>query len=246
MKEIADVAVPVGVRKTFTYSVPAHFRDRIAAGMRVVVPFGNKLLTGYVTGFVESGETAAFRLKAVRELIDQAPAIAPELVETAMWVARYYFAPPGEVFRTLFPAGSHISGERRLSLTAKAANLLEGGLRPPGLRPQEEAILHILHKQRSMTANEIAQKTGVNAVESLIESLSGKALILIETRMQAPKVKSKEQLGIRLLSHEAVENAGRTAAQRRLLAALSSRTMPFVLQEALDKAECGRSTAMLL
>mgnify|MGYP001469445529 CR=1 FL=1 len=50
MNEIIDVAVPVGIRKTFAYSVPPELRDRIAPGMRVLVPFGRKLLTGYVTG----------------------------------------------------------------------------------------------------------------------------------------------------------------------------------------------------
>mgnify|MGYP000621712018 CR=1 FL=1 len=43
MNEFVDVAIPVGVRKTFAYSVPLELRDRIAAGMRVLVPFGRKL-----------------------------------------------------------------------------------------------------------------------------------------------------------------------------------------------------------
>jgi len=34
----------------FAYSVPPEFRNRIAEGMRVLVPFGRKLLTGYVVG----------------------------------------------------------------------------------------------------------------------------------------------------------------------------------------------------
>jgi primosomal protein N' (replication factor Y) len=46
MDRIVDVAVPVGVRKTFAYSVPPAFSDRVAPGMRVLVPFGRKILTG--------------------------------------------------------------------------------------------------------------------------------------------------------------------------------------------------------
>jgi primosomal protein N' (replication factor Y) (superfamily II helicase) len=49
---IIDVAIPVGIRKTFAYTVPVEFRDRIGLGMRVLAPIGKKLLTGYVVGFL--------------------------------------------------------------------------------------------------------------------------------------------------------------------------------------------------
>ena len=55
MNELIDVAVPVGVRKTFAYSVPPEFRERITVGMRVLVPFGRKLVTGYVVGILDRG-----------------------------------------------------------------------------------------------------------------------------------------------------------------------------------------------
>ena len=110
MPEFVDVAVPVGIRKTFAYSVPTSMRAKIAPGMRVLVPFGRKLLTGYVTGFPERAELEGIRLKSVSELLEQTPSITPELVRAAIWVAEYYFAPPGEVFRALFPAGSQVSG----------------------------------------------------------------------------------------------------------------------------------------
>jgi primosomal protein N' (replication factor Y) len=48
MSEFVDVAVPVGVRKTFAYSVPSGLRDKIATGMRVLVPFGRKVVTGWI------------------------------------------------------------------------------------------------------------------------------------------------------------------------------------------------------
>jgi len=141
MNEFVDVAIPVGVRKTFAYSVPPEFRERIAAGMRVLVPFGRKLVTGYVTGILNQGQIGDFKLRAVRELLEPESTVPASLAETALWIARYYFAPPGEVFRALFPAGTQVSGERRVSLTPRAATLLSGGLRPPGLKPQEDALL---------------------------------------------------------------------------------------------------------
>jgi primosomal protein N' (replication factor Y) (superfamily II helicase) len=48
MNEFVDVAIPVGVRKTFAYSVPPEFREKIAAGVRLMVPFGGFRVPGSV------------------------------------------------------------------------------------------------------------------------------------------------------------------------------------------------------
>jgi len=164
MPEFVDVAVPVGIRKTFAYSVPASMRAKIAPGMRVLVPFGRKLLTGYVTGFPERAALEGIRLKAVGELLEQTPSITPELVRAALWVSEYYFAPPGEVFRALFPAGSQVSGGRLVSLTPKASTLLLGGLRPQGLSPREDILLSVLAEAGPLPADELARMSGVKGV----------------------------------------------------------------------------------
>jgi primosomal protein N' (replication factor Y) (superfamily II helicase) len=233
MHEIVDIAVPVGVRKTFSYSVPPELRESIRAGMRVLVPFGRKLLTGYVVGFPDSAQVGHVKLRAVRELLEPEPAIPAALVETALWVARYYFAPPGEVFRALFPAGTQVSGERRIALTPKAAALLHGGLRPAGLRPQEDAILGILAQESSLTVKQLAGRCKHGGVETWIESLVAAQLVQVETLVQQPKVKTKEQLGIRWLGDSAEPAAGLPAAQKRLYAALTPDGAPILLQEAL-------------
>ena len=121
------------------------------------------------------------------------------LVETALWVARYYFAPPGEVLRALFPAGTQVAGERRVSLTPKTATLLSGGFRPPGLRPQEDAILDILAQEKSLTLKELAERSGIRGAQTWIDSLAAGGWVQLEMSLEAPRIKTKEQLGIRCL-----------------------------------------------
>ena len=133
MNEFVDVAIPVGVRKTFSYSVPPEFRARIAAGMRVLVPFGRKLVTGYVTGILDRAQIGDFKIRTVRELLEPESAVPAALAETALWIARYYFAPPGEVFRALLPAGLEVTGSERIRLSAEGADFNDG--RAPARRP---------------------------------------------------------------------------------------------------------------
>jgi primosomal protein N' (replication factor Y) (superfamily II helicase) len=246
MHETVEIAIPVGVRRTFTYSVPPEFRDRIAEGMRVLVPFGRKMVTGYVVGVPDPAQIGKIKLRAVRELLEPEPAIPAALVQTALWVARYYFAPPGEVFRSLFPAGTQVSGGRQVSLTGRAATLFEGGLRPVGLRPQENSILEILSREGSLTVRQLAERSSLSGIEGWIESLSSAQWVRSETFVEAAKVKIKEQLGIRALNTGADLAASLPPAQKRLYLNLAAGSEPVPLQEALRISKCAGSAAKAL
>lgn len=246
MNEIIDVAVPVGVRKTFAYSVPHELRERIAPGMRVLVPFGRKLMTGYVVGTLDKRQIGDFKLRAVRELLDPEAVTPPALVETALWVARHYFAPPGEVLRALFPAGTQVAGERKVALAPRTESLLSGGFRPPGLSAQEDAILDILALKQSLTLKELADRSGVRGVQVWIDSLATGGWIQVETSTEAPRIKAKEQLGIRCLETTSDAVASLTPAQKRLYDALGNSREPLMLQEILRAAGCTASIARVL
>ena len=246
MPDIVDVAIPVGVRKTFAYSVPPAFRERIRVGMRVLVPFGPKLTTGYVVGSLEKGQVGTIKLRPVQELLEPEPAITEALVETALWVARYYFAPPGEVFRALFPAGTQVSGARKVSLTPKTANLLKGGLRPVDLNAHESTILNVLAREQPLTVRELVARSSVRGAESWIEALIAAGWIQTEMLLELPRVKSKERLGIRLTSGGRDNPESLTPAQKRLVSALESFREPVLLQEFLASSKSTHSVAKAL
>jgi primosomal protein N' (replication factor Y) (superfamily II helicase) len=239
-----DVAIPAGIRKTFAYSVPPELRDNIALGMRVLAPFGRKLVTGYIVGILDREQLGEFKVRPIRQLFDSDPVISAPLVATALWVANYYFAPPGEVFRAIFPAGTQVSAERKISLSPRAATLLGGGLRPAGLQPQEEAILDILFHENSMTAKELCARPGLRSAESWIESLAAAHLIDVDIAVDSPRVKTKEQLGIRIL--DAAQDEKLTPTQKKLCSALTPGAAPVSLQELLRSCQVAHSTARTL
>lgn len=246
MPDIVDIAVPVGVRKTFAYSVPPAFREKIRVGMRVLVPFGPKLLTGYVVGTPDMEQIGTIKLRPVQELLEPEPAITDSLVETALWVARNYFAPPGEVFRALFPSGTQVAGARKVSLTPKAANLLAGGLRPMELNARENAILDVLAQEQPLTVRELTARSSVRGAEAWIEALIAAGWIRAEMLLEQPRVKPKEQLGIRLLPGGGNHPESLTPAQKRLVAALEPMKEPVPLQEFLKSSRNTVSVAKTL
>ncbi len=247
MAGFADIAVPLGVRKTFSYAVPPHLEGRIAVGARVVVPFGRKLVTGYVAALRGEPPEGEFRVKAVRELLDACPIIPAELVAIGLWTAERYYAPPGEVLRALFPVGSEVSGTRRVVPAPRTVRLLEGGLRPPSLKPQEELLLQVLVREGAMTASQLAKASGLGSPGQWIESLAAGNWIEVDTLLKRPKVQAKERLGIRRRTDRGqAADAALTVNQAGLLSMLEPGASPVPLQEVLRKAGCGIGIARSL
>src|SRR5215469_8012972 len=100
MAQFCDVAVPVPLDATFTYRIPEDSADPVIGG-RVIVPFREKRLCGVVTELHDREPT--FTTRRLSQVLDSTPSLTPELMELGRWIAQYYIAPVGEVFRSMLP-----------------------------------------------------------------------------------------------------------------------------------------------
>src|SRR5687767_5045265 len=140
--QFAQVALPVHLRKLFTYRLPATMRQTARVGSRVVVRLGNKPMTGYIVALLpklrEGTSLIESELKDVEELLDAEPSLTPEVVELARWVADYYAAPLGEVMRAALPAGINTSIMQVVSITTEGheavATLTDGSTKQKALQ----------------------------------------------------------------------------------------------------------------
>lgn len=115
-----EVAVPLPVDRTFHYSVPEPLRSSVRAGIRVLVPFGRRKLTGYVLG---STATPSGDLKDIIEILDAEPLFTTREIAFFRWIASYYLYPLGEVIKTALPSGINIES-RRKSVTGSDGSLV--------------------------------------------------------------------------------------------------------------------------
>ncbi|MGA8761888.1 MAG: primosomal protein N' [Candidatus Sulfotelmatobacter sp.] len=109
MPEFCDVALPVPLDMVFTYCVPAEAAPIV--GGRVLVPFRQRRMTGIVTELHDRKPTVA--TKTIFSVIDTAPVLNEQLLRLGRWIADYYLAPIGEVFRTMLP----LSAEFKRNIT---------------------------------------------------------------------------------------------------------------------------------
>src|SRR5439155_2956923 len=211
---------PLGVRKTFVYSVPDRLKTKVTAGVRVLVPFGRKIVSGVIVATLEGPPDGDFKIRPIRDVVDLRPILPASLVETARWTANRFFAPPGEILRASLPAGTGVSGALRISLTPRTETLLLGGLRPPFLRPQENLILDHLRDEGAATLKQLAKSTGLKDAGHWAESLAAASWVRMEEVFERPRVSSKRQLAIRALPAASERLAGLTDRQRALYSRL--------------------------
>lgn len=97
---VMRVAVPVPVRALFDYGHDV----MLAAGTRVQVPFGHRVLTGMVVAPAVT-TTSAVPLRPITAVLDAVPILTPDHVAFLITIADYYHHPPGEVLFAALPGG---------------------------------------------------------------------------------------------------------------------------------------------
>jgi primosomal protein N' (replication factor Y) len=121
-ENLVEVAVMAPIPRPLTYRVPK--RLEVRAGQRVFVPLGRRRAQGIVLEPVAT-IAAGIEAKDILELIDPEPLLSPELLTLGLWIAEYYVAPPGEVFRTMLPLLKETRRAERLEITGTGRVRLE-------------------------------------------------------------------------------------------------------------------------
>ena len=99
-----DVALPVPLRRTFTYAVPRHLAGQVKRGARVAVPFARRKAVGIVVAERAAPPEGVTRIMRVAGLLEAEPLFTDELLAFLEEAARYYMHPLGEVLRSAAPA----------------------------------------------------------------------------------------------------------------------------------------------
>ena len=101
----ADIILPLPLDGVFTYSVPQSLEGQVIRGVRVLVPLGrNKTYVGIISE-VHDKKPEGYQTKDILQVLDSCPILLDAQLHLWQWIADYYMAPIGEVFKAAFPAG---------------------------------------------------------------------------------------------------------------------------------------------
>jgi primosomal protein N' (replication factor Y) len=188
MKEIVEVAVGLPVSKTFHYRIPEKIKGSLQVGMRVLVPFKGRKITGYTIDLLDHPPKGVEeKLRDVEDLLDEVPLIDPQMLRFCRWISNYYLYPLGEVIKTGLPPGLHLKSELILSLTEYGKESLSKG----SLEPVQEKALKEIERHGKVTLKRVMKIIPGEVLRSQLFSWKRKGLIHIEAEVTEKEVKPK-------------------------------------------------------
>lgn len=160
-KVIVDIAHSQ-VDKVFEYSCP----DETTAGCRVKVPFGGRIIEGFVIGVSATPSFAAEKIKPITSLYDELPALVPECFALMESIAFRYRVPKAASLRLFLPSEMRLGRvsevyQKRIRL---CGDILAIG---KGAKKQAEAAQILTQGDSDYTA--LCNKCGRGAVNALVE-----------------------------------------------------------------------------
>lgn len=111
MEKIADIYINIPVKsiaRPYTYLIPEQF-DILKAGCRVLVPFGGRIMEGFIIKIRDNDETVdRAKLKEIKDVLDTQPWFTPDMYATAKWMADFYLCSLGETMRLFIPGKNSV------------------------------------------------------------------------------------------------------------------------------------------
>lgn len=102
--DIAKVIVDVpssAINQTFDYRIPKQFTEILQPGMRVVIPFGPRTITGFV--IERTNQTDVKKLRELKNVLDLTPVLTHELIDLGKWMAETTFCLYITAFQAMLP-----------------------------------------------------------------------------------------------------------------------------------------------
>ena len=187
-----DVA-PLGpIPDVLSYALPPEWLGVVRPGMRVLVPLGKRLVTGCVVALRDT--PAVDTPKFVADLLDDQPALTPELVELTHWMADYYVASWGETIRAALPRALQSDSVESATLTTEGRQATADSHRTA----LEGRILTSLSQHRSLTLKQLQRQLAARGVRHAIQRLAAAGLVEVSQKVSAPKLPALTELTFEL------------------------------------------------
>lgn len=178
---ITRVAVHSPLRRSFDYSIPQKILDTLPKpysllGCRVIVPFGQRQITGIIIECPEHSEIIQDQLKAIEKIVDHRPIFPPQLLSLFIWAARYYQHPVGDALFSALPTALRKSdsfpevGIPHWQLTTQGKGLCDLSLKRS---PKQKALVEYLLREGQVSDETVSDHFS----RAIVSSLAKKGLI---------------------------------------------------------------------
>lgn len=202
-----EVAVTAPIDHMLTYSLPEslfleeHDNTNLSdyIGRRVVVPLGNRRVTGYILHSYRKTEVEhEITIKPIVKFLDPYPLFHNDFVDFLEWIAKYYHYPIGLVVKTALPGGLAPRSGKKINLTASPEKLLHlfNGDEP-------EWIKHLC-QNGELTIKQTRECFNKSTRKKIISRLEREGAIACVDEMQKDGVSEKHEICYEIISEKIV------------------------------------------
>lgn len=190
--QLIDVILPLALRGTLTYRVPAALAPQVRVGQLVIVPVKRKHYTAIVANFYEGAGSSD--LRDMTSIVEATALVTPDQLRLWRWIAQYYMCAPGEVAKAALPAGFKDEEKMRkrsekvgLKATAPGEDALEALTSGYDRQALPELLHHQLSPAQTVAVEAICNQWADNQRVVLLHGVtsSGKTEVYIRLIQEA-------------------------------------------------------------
>ncbi len=184
MQVYLEVAINLPhISDTYHYHLPPELVGSVEPGCLVIVPFGSQRAQGVVLRLIETPDVTDTR--PVEEVIDDKPALTPELIALAEWMAHETLSSLGECIDLILPPGLsqrtdtlvHLNNETNIDLST--------------LSPLEKRIVGLLTNRGDLRGRQIDAAIRHVNWRGTLRKLAREGLVTTHTILPEPRVHPK-------------------------------------------------------
>ncbi len=183
---LVDVALPLPLPGTFTYSIPEELAEQAEFGRRALIPFRSKIRAGFIVDVNPTHTTGLSdtEIKAVHHIPEEPPYLTENLWKFICWVADYYLLPRGLVLKTALPPGSDRKSKPWALLTAEGRQRLSDGTDDTGRKWPAKLL-----RSGAVPRRDLETAVGADTVKNALKQ----GWIAIEERIARPRASLRKK-----------------------------------------------------
>lgn len=184
----AEVVFPLPFKNSFTYSIPEEFEENVMLGVRVVVSFGKRVLTGFVIKVKIESEINE-KIKPILDVLDNQPIFSESSLKFYEWISEYYLCSLGEALKNSVPYGLEVESKKKISTDKDyCLTLLSNEKNQKSTRAK---ILKVLSNREIISITQLQKEIKKKNIYSVLKTLEKNGALTILDELEDSKVKIK-------------------------------------------------------
>ncbi|WP_336862860.1 primosomal protein N' [Peribacillus frigoritolerans] len=234
--DIASVIVDVPAKQTdreFDYRIPEKWNQVIKPGMRVIVPFGPRMVQGFVTGLKAKSDFA--KLRFIKEPMDLEPILNDELLQLGDWLTNEAMCFKISALQAMLPAAMKAKYEKVIKVVDDKKDQL-----PP-------SIQNLFGKNDSLSWKDVIEGENASLVQKEMQNGNLELEYNVKNRLNKKTVRViKSLLSPMELKEMASAISSHAKKQQELLQYFIEHQEPIPLKELLELMNTSSGTVKSL